>query len=100
MSFGLKNAPAAFMDLMKRIFKHYLYLFVIIFIDNILTYSMNEEDHASPLRIVLQMLRDKELYLKFSNCKFWLMYLAFFVHIVSCEGIRVDTQKSKQFRVG
>ncbi|WMV32271.1 hypothetical protein MTR67_025656 [Solanum verrucosum] len=61
MSFGLTNAPAAFMDLMKRVFKPYLDMFVIVFIDYILIYSRNEKDHASHLRIVLQTLKDREL---------------------------------------
>ncbi|KAH0776371.1 hypothetical protein KY290_007782 [Solanum tuberosum] len=71
MSFGLTNAPAAFMDLMNRIFKPYLVMFVIIFIDDILIYSTNEENHASHLRIVLQTLKDKELYTKFSKLQNW-----------------------------
>ena len=59
MSFGLTNAPADFMDLMNRVFKQYLDLFIIVFIDNILIYSRNEEEHASHLRIVLQALKDR-----------------------------------------
>ena len=59
--FGLTNAPAAFMDLMNRVFKPYLDMFVIVFIDDILIYSRNVEDHASHLRILLQTLKDKEL---------------------------------------
>ena len=70
MSFGLTNAPATFMDLMNRVFKPYLDLFVIVFIDDILLYSRNEEDHASHLRIVIQTLRDNELYVKLSKCEF------------------------------
>ncbi|KAH0669267.1 hypothetical protein KY285_023426 [Solanum tuberosum] len=72
MSFGLTNAPATFMDIMNIVFKPYLDMFVIIFIDHILIYSRSEEDHASHLRIVLQTLKDKELYAKFSKCEFWL----------------------------
>ena len=53
MSFGLTNAPASFMDLMNRVFKPYLDLFVIVFIDDILIYSRNEKDHASHLRVVI-----------------------------------------------
>ena len=59
MSFGLTNSPAAFMDLMNRVFRQYLDMFVIVFIDDILVYSRNEEDHANHLRIVLQVLRDR-----------------------------------------
>ncbi|KAH0669628.1 hypothetical protein KY289_024121 [Solanum tuberosum] len=67
MSFGLINAPVAFMDLMNRVFKPCLDMFVIVFIDDILIYPRNEEDHASHLRIVLQTLKDRELYAKFSK---------------------------------
>ncbi|KAH0656975.1 hypothetical protein KY285_031857 [Solanum tuberosum] len=95
MSFGLTNAPVAFMDLMNGVFKPYLDMFVIVFIDDILIYSRNEEDHASHLRIVLQTLKDKELYAKFSKCEFWLESVAFLGHIVSGEGIKVDTKKSE-----
>ncbi|KAH0730162.1 hypothetical protein KY289_001350 [Solanum tuberosum] len=93
MYFGLTNALAAFMDLMNRVFKSYLDMFVIVFIDDILIYSKNEEDHTSHLRIVLQTLKDRELYAKFSKCEFWRESVAFLGHIVSSDGIRVDTQK-------
>ncbi|KAH0722658.1 hypothetical protein KY290_005316 [Solanum tuberosum] len=93
MLFGLTNALAAFMDLMNRVFKPYLDMFVIVFIDDILIYSRNEEDHASHLKIVLQTLKDKELYAKFFKCEFWLESVAFLGHIVSGDGIIVDTQK-------
>ena len=61
MSFGLTNAPAAFMDLMNRVFKKYLDKFVIVFIDDILIYSKTEEDHAEHLRITLEILRNGEI---------------------------------------
>ena len=61
MSFGLKNAPAAFMSLMNGIFKPYLDLFVIVFIDDILIYSKSKEEHEEHLRMVLEMLREKKL---------------------------------------
>ena len=86
MSFGLTNAPVAFMDLMNKVFKPYLDMFVIVFIDNILIYSRNEEDHASHLRIVLQILKDRELYVKFLKCEFWLESVAFLGHIVFDDG--------------
>ena len=70
MSFGLTNAPAAFMDLMNRVFRPFLDRFVIVFIDDILVYSKSEEEHARHLRFVLQTLRDHQLYAKFSKCEF------------------------------
>ncbi|KAG8471689.1 hypothetical protein CXB51_036643 [Gossypium anomalum] len=93
MPFGLTNAPAAFMDLMNRIFQSYLDRFVVVFIDDILVYSKAESEHAQHLRIVLQTLREKQLYAKFSKCEFWLYEVGFLGHIVSAEGIRVDPSK-------
>jgi hypothetical protein len=69
---GLTNAPAIFMNLMNKIFMPYLDKFVIVFIDDILVYSKDEAEHANHLRIVLQTLREYQLYAKFSNCEFWL----------------------------
>ncbi|KAA0067840.1 retrotransposon protein, putative, Ty3-gypsy subclass [Cucumis melo var. makuwa] len=69
MPFGLTNAPAVFMDLMNRIFHQYLDQFVIVFIDDILVYSVDKESHEEHLRIVLQTLRDKQLYAKFNKYK-------------------------------
>ena len=93
MSFGLTNAAATFMDLMNKMFKQYLDLFVIVFIDDILIYSRSEEEHASHLRLFLQTLKDRQLFAMFSKCEFLLQSVAFLGHIVSCEGIRVDSQK-------
>ena len=70
MSFGLTNAPAAFMDLMNRVSRKYLDLFVIVFIDDILIYSRSENDHMSHLRIGLQVLKDNQLFAKFNKCEF------------------------------
>ncbi|XP_016651499.1 PREDICTED: RNA-directed DNA polymerase homolog [Prunus mume] len=74
MSFGLTNAPAAFMDFMNRVFRPYLDHFVIVFIDDILVYSKTLEGHKKHLRLVLRTLRRKQLYAKFSKCQFWLDY--------------------------
>ncbi|KAA3483284.1 DNA/RNA polymerases superfamily protein [Gossypium australe] len=93
MPFGLANAPAIFMDLMNQIFRPYLDRFVVVFIDNILIYSQDESEHAEHLRIVLQTLRDKQLYAKFSKCEFWLREVGFLGHVVLANGIRVDPSK-------
>ena len=93
MSFGLTNAPAVFMDLMNCVFKPFLDLFVIVFIDDILVYSRSQTEHADHLRTVLRVLQKGKLYAKFSKCEFWLNSVTFLGHIISGEGVRVDTQK-------
>ncbi|XP_073153550.1 uncharacterized protein [Henckelia pumila] len=93
MPFGLTNAPAAFMDLMNRVFQPFLDKFVVVFIDNILVYSPSEEDHKEHLRLTLQMLREKELYVKFKKCEFWLKSVTFLGHIISKDGVSVDPKK-------
>jgi hypothetical protein len=90
MSFGLTNAPTYFMNLMNKVFMEYLDQFVVIFIDDILIYSSNEETHEDHLRLVLQKLRDNQLYAKFTKCDFWLKEVAFIGHIVTDSGINVD----------
>ena len=93
MPFGLTNAPAAFMDLMNRVFKDYLDKFVIVFIDDILIYSKSKEEHEEHLKIALRILRQHQLYAKFSKCEFWLEKVHFLGHVVSKEGISVDPAK-------
>ena len=70
MSFGLTNAPTAFTDLMNRVFKDFLDICVIVFIDNILVYSQSKEEHELHLQTVLQRLREHKLYAKFKKCEF------------------------------
>ena len=71
MSFGLTNAPANFMCMMNNIFSKYLDKFVLVFIDDILVYFKNKEEHKEHLRIVLRVLRENELYAKFSKYDFY-----------------------------
>jgi hypothetical protein len=93
MSFGLTNAPTHFMYLMNSVFMAELDKFVIVFIDDILIYSENVEEHEGYLRIVLQRLRDHQLYAKFSKCEFWICEVRVFCHVISIEGILVDPGK-------
>ena len=83
MSFGLTNAPKIFMDLMNRVFQSYLDRFVIVFIDDTLVYSGSSKEHSEHLRIVLQTLRERQLYAKLSKCQFWLDKVAFLGHVIS-----------------
>lgn len=76
MAFELTNAPAYFMNLMNKIFMEYLDQFIVVFIDDILIYSQNEEEHKQHLRLVLEKLRQQQLYAKFSKCEFWLDQVA------------------------
>jgi hypothetical protein len=94
MSFGLTNAPAHFMYLMKSVFMLELDKFVMVFIDDILVYSKSMEEHEH-LWIVLQWLREHQLYSKFSKCEFWIMEVPFLGHVFSPEGIAVDSSKLK-----
>ena len=72
MSFGLTNTPTFFMYLMNSVFMPELDKFVVVFIDDILIYSKNKEEHAQYLQIILARLREHKLYAKFSKCEFWL----------------------------
>jgi hypothetical protein len=96
MSFGLTNTPAYFMYLMNSVFMQELDKFVVVFIDDILIYSKNPEDHAKHLYVVLQRLRDHHLYAKFSKCKFWLDTVKFLGHTISSDGISVDPSKVQE----
>ena len=93
MPFGMTNAPTTFMDLMNRVFQPYLDQFVVVFVDDILIYSQSEVEHEGHLRIVLQLLRDHQLYAKFSKCEFWLTEVSFLGHVVSASGVSVDPRK-------
>ena len=73
MPFGLTNVPAAFMDLMHRVFQPYLDQFVMVFIDNFWIYSKYEEEHENHLRVGLQVLRDIYCMLSLANVNFGLL---------------------------
>ncbi|KAL5551368.1 hypothetical protein UlMin_001544 [Ulmus minor] len=96
MTFGLTNAPAAFMDLMNRVFKEFLDKFVIVFIDDILIYSKTKEEHEEHLRITLRTLEEHKLYAKFSKCEFWLDKVHFLRHVVPKTECLWILQRSRQ----
>src|SRR3954467_14067087 len=93
MSFRLTNAPATFSRLMNSIFMDYLDRFVVVYLDDILINSKNEEEHAEHLRLVLMKLREHRLYAKFSKCEFWLPEVTYLGHVISAKGIAVNPER-------
>jgi hypothetical protein len=93
VAFGLTNAPATFMCLMNNVLSKFLDKFVLVFIDVILIYSKNREDHEEHLRLVLQVLREHQLYAKFRKGDFFQKKIHYFVHVLSEEGVAVDPNK-------
>ncbi|GJS41847.1 putative reverse transcriptase domain-containing protein [Tanacetum coccineum] len=98
MPFGLTNAPAVFMDLMNKVCKPYLDRFVIVFIDDILIYSKSIKEHEGHLKLILKLLKEEELYAKFSKCEFWLSKVQFLGHVIDSEGIHVDPAKIESIK--
>ena len=93
LPFGLTNAPATFMALMNDIFKDYLDVFVIVYIDDILIFSKTWEEHLKHIKVVLDILRKEKLFGKISKCAFGVTQVEYLGHIISQNGISVDPQK-------
>ena len=91
--FELSNTPTVFMCLMNGVFREYLDNFVIVFLDEILVYSNSEEEHENNLRMVLQVLREHQMYAKLRKCLFYQNIIHYLGHIISEEGIVVDPEK-------
>ena len=81
--FGLTNATASFLWLMNSVFSRYLDKFVLVFLDDILAYSKNEEEHEEHLRLKLQLLREHQLYAKLSKCDFYSIEIEFITWVTS-----------------
>ncbi|GKB28792.1 putative reverse transcriptase domain-containing protein [Tanacetum coccineum] len=86
------------MDLMNRVCKPYLDKFVIVFIDDILIYSKNKQEHEEHLKLILELLKKEELYAKFSKCEFWIPKVQFLGHVIDSEGIHVDPAKIESIK--
>jgi hypothetical protein len=96
--FGLSNAPVVFMFLMNGVFREYLDKFVIVFLDDILIYSKSEEENENNLIMVLQGLREHQLYAKLSKCSFYQKQIHYLGHIISKNGIYMDLEKIEAIR--
>ncbi|GJY81991.1 putative reverse transcriptase domain-containing protein [Tanacetum coccineum] len=96
--FGLTNAPVVFMDLMNRVCKPYLDKFIIVFIDDILIYSKDKEEHEEHLKAILELLKKEELYAKFSKCEFLIPKVQFLDHVIDCQGIYMDPAKIESIK--
>nr|GEY38968.1 hypothetical protein [Tanacetum cinerariifolium] len=96
--FGLTNVLAVFIDIMNQVCKPYLDKFVIMFIDDILIYSKNKEDHEKHLKIILELLKNEKLYEKFSKCDFWIESVQFLGHVIDSNGVHVDPAKVEAIR--
>ena len=83
MPFDVTNAPALFMDYMNKIFRSFLDKFVVVFIDDILIYFKTYEEHVEHLRLVLGILKEKQLYAKLPKCDFWMKEVQFLGHVIS-----------------
>jgi hypothetical protein len=86
------------MCLINGIFKIYMYVFVIVFLDDILIYSNSKEEHEHHLKLVLQVLREHQIYAKLRKCSFNQEQIHYLGHIISGEGIIVIPEKIEAIR--
>jgi hypothetical protein len=95
VTFGLTNALATFMCLINSVLNKFLNNLLLIFIDDILIYSKNKEEHEEHLKLVLQVPRDHKLYANLSKCDFFQKQVHYIGHVISEKGVAVDPDKIK-----
>jgi hypothetical protein len=98
LSFGLANGPASFQSAMNNVFGEYLHDFVVVYLDDILIFSKNEDDHIKHIAMVLEKLRQYNLFAHAKKCEFFKPELEFLGHIVSKAGLKVDPKKTSAVR--
>ena len=93
LCFGLTNAPGTFQNIMNDVFKDVIGKFVLVYLDDIVVLSKTKAEHYKHIEIVLQLLRDHQVYANQKKCTFVQPELLFLGHVIGSQGLQVDPKK-------